>query len=142
MSRAHDKALLAVLSAIPALKGKVFPTQVPRDPAGAVTVPPPYVVVQPADGTDDTDRLAGPRLRQNPSWTIHSAGTTTDQAKWAAEQVKNQLVNRGLGIHLTVPGERPGRIRYESPVPVRVDTTVVPPVHVHTATVGFTSDPA
>jgi hypothetical protein len=140
MSRRHDNALLAIIRSIPTAASKTFLSSV-TSPDGSV-VNAPYVVVHPADGTDNTDRLAGPATTQHPRWTIHSVGTTTDQAKWVAEQIKAKIIVAGIGITPTIEGESAGAFWYSSPLPVQTDDDFTPPLHYHVAECGFSSDPA
>lgn len=140
MSRKHDNALLAILRTIPAIATKTFVTKV-TSTDGAV-VKPPYAIIHPVDGTDDTDRLVGPAVTQHPRWTIHSVHNSTDQAKWLGEQVKAKLIVAGVGIVPTIEGERPGQFWYASPTPVQVDDDFTPSLFFHVAECGFSSDPA
>lgn len=140
MSRKHDNALLAIIRSVPVVATKTFVTKV-TSPDGAV-VKAPYVVVHPADGTDDTDRLVGPAVTQNPRWIVHSVHTSAEQAKWLAEQVKARLIVGGYGIVPAIEGERPGQFWYSSPIPVQVDDDFTPSLYFHVAECGFSSDPA
>jgi hypothetical protein len=101
----------------------------------------PYVMVHPSDGSDQSDRVTGPAVIQNPRWVIHSVGSTYEQAAWAAELVKSKLIAGGFGVTPTIPGEIAGRVWYESPQPIQVDTDASPPYCYHTAECGFESSP-
>lgn len=141
--RKHTAWLVSTIQSFPALSTKTF-VMVARNPApnAAVKVLPPYVVVHPTDGVDDTDRLTGPSVTKRPRWVIHSVGVDAEQAAWAAEQVKNRLIIGGLGVVPVIEGERPGALWYSSPTPIQLDTDVTPALCFHVAECGFTSDPA
>lgn len=139
----HTDWLKALIQEIPALASKTFVTIV-RYPAPnestAVTVP--YLVIHPADGSDEATRLTGPRATQNPRFTLHSVGLTAEQATWVAKVVKDKLIITGLGITPTIAGERPGSVWWSSPIPLQIDTDVTPALCYHVAECGFSSDPA
>ncbi|TFD61136.1 DUF3168 domain-containing protein [Cryobacterium sp. Hh7] len=131
--RKHTTWLKSRIQTISAFASNTFVTTAPPN------TPLPYVLIHPSDGTDRSDRLAGPNAVQNPRWVIHSVGSTYDQCAWAAEQVKAVLVVAGLGVTPTITGERAGRVWYSVPQPVQTDDDVTPPLIFHTAECGFES---
>ena len=137
--RKHTDWLEAALQQIPALTGRVYVSLAVN--ATGVAVKPPYAVIHPSDGSDQSDRLAGPAVVQHPRWVIHSAGLTYKQAQDAAEAIKAKLIVGGLGIIPTISGEQAERFWYESPQPIQTDTDASPPYLYHTAEVGFKSTP-
>jgi hypothetical protein len=135
--RKHTAWLKATIQGIPTVASKTYVTRVTP---GAI-VAPPYVVIHPADGIDQVERMAGPRSTQHPRFTIHSVGVDADQCGWLAEQIKSRLVVNGFGVIPTVPGERCGRVWWDSPIPIQIDDDG-DPVYFHVAECGFSSDPA
>ena len=131
--RKHTAWLKSRIQSIPAFTSSTFVTVAPAN------TPLPYVLIHPSDGTDISDRLAGPNTVQNPRWVIHSVGSTYDQCAWAAEQVKAVLVVAGLGVTPTITGEIAGRLDYSSPQPIQTDDDVTPALVYHTSECGFES---
>ena len=133
--RIHTAWLKARIQSITAFASNTFVTVAPAN------TPLPYNLIHPMDGTDVADRLAGPSAIQNPSWVIHSVGSTYDQCAWAAEQVKAVLIVAGLGVTPTITGEIAGRVWYSVPQPVQTDDDVTPSLLFHTSECGFESTP-
>jgi hypothetical protein len=136
----HTDAIAALIRTIPTLAAKTYVTLAVNADKSPVTLP--YVVIHPADGTDQSDRLTGPATAQHPRFTIHGVGLTYDQASWVGEQIKSKLIVGGFGVTPTVPGERAGMVWYSVPQPVQADTDASPPYCYHTAECGFESSPA
>ena len=134
--RKHTSWLKSRIQSIPAFTSNTFVTTAPPN------TPLPYILIHPSDGTDISDRLAGPNTVQNPRWVIHSVGSTYDQCAWAAEQVKAVLVVAGLGVTPTITGEIAGRVEYSSPQPIQTDDDVTPPILFHTSECTFQSVPS
>jgi hypothetical protein len=137
--RQHTAAIKAMISAHPALAGKVFVTLAKGDQN---PLPLPYVVIHPAAGTDESDRLTGPKIVFYPRFTIHSVGSDAEQAAATGEAVKSRLISGGFGLIPVVAGELPRMVWYSSPVPIQVDYDVSPPLCFHVAECGFESSPA
>ena len=125
----------------PVNAGRVYISTAPAPPTGG-TLPVPYWIIHPADGIDEQTRYTGPSSTEHPEFTIHTVGSTANQAKFNADLVKTSLVVNGFGITLTVTGRRNGNLYYRSPIPVQIDNTVTPPLCFHVAQVGWRSDPA
>ena len=139
----HTDWLESRIEAVAALATKTFVTLV-KYPAPNENTPVtvPYVVIHPADGADRTDRLTGPKVVQNPRFTLHSVGATATQAAWAAKVVKDQLVINGIGVTPIIDGERCGRVWYSAPIPLQTDTDGPSALVFHVAECGFESNPA
>ncbi|TFD27521.1 hypothetical protein [Cryobacterium cryoconiti] len=141
--RQHTAWLVATIQEIPALATKTFVTVAKYPaPSADVKVLPPYVVIHPTAGADKSDRLDGPAVTQSPRFVVHAVGLNADQAAWAAEAIKDQLLINGRGVIPEIPGERPGQVWYTSPLPIQLDTDVSPALCYHVAECGFSSDPA
>lgn len=133
MSRKHDAWLKSAVAA--AHPGKTFFLSDEGLPAAVV----PFVVIHPSDGVDSSDRLAGGAFTGNPRWTVHSVGSTVEQAQWAFEQWKKRLVVRGLGVVPVIAGEFPGRVEVSSPTPVQKDDDPNPSQYYHVAEVELST---
>ena len=134
----HTDALVALAETVPNVTA-VYVSIAKNADQSDVAVP--YVVIHPADGRDDSDRLAGPSVTQHPRFTVLSVGKSPDEAAWIAERLKAVLIVGGIGVVPIVPGERSGTFWYSSPQPIQVDTDAFPPLIWHTAEVGFESTP-
>jgi len=137
--KSHTDWLASRIETVPALALATYVTLAVNADGSPVQLP--YVVIHPADGTDDSDRLAGPSVTQHPRFTIHSVGSTYEQAVWAAEKVKAVLVVGGIGVTPAIAGERSGSFWYSVPQAVQTDNEVNPPLVYHTAECGFISTP-
>lgn len=120
--------------------GRVYISIAPAPPTGGA-LPLPYWIIHPADGVDEQTRHSGPSSTEHPEFTIHTVGSTANQAKVNADLVKSSLVVAGFGIIPAVAGRRNQRLTYRSPIPVQIDHTVTPPLCFHVAQVGWVSDP-
>ena len=137
----HANAVAARVRAVSALSSKTFMLVAPRDSAGNLPTA-PYAVVQPADGMDESDRLVGPRLMQNPRCVVHVVGATFEAAQGLTELVKAQfLPTNGVPVQVNVSGER-GRGLDFSSQPVNVDSDVTPPIIFTTSENSWISEPA
>lgn len=130
----------AATAANPVNAGRVYVSTAPVLSAGAA-LPLPYWIIHPTDGIDEQTRCSGPSSSEHPEFTIHTVGSTANQAKVNADLVKGSLVIAGFGVVLTVSGRRNQRLTYRSPIPVQIDHTVTPPLCFHVAQVGWVSDP-
>lgn len=143
MSWADTVALRTQIQTVPAVASKTFVTEAkfpPPNEAQKVTVP--WVVIHPADGVDESERVTSPRSVRHPEFTLHIVGSSAEQAGVMLDLVKAALVTNGQGRKLTVAGRVNDRLWFESPVPGQFDTSVTPPLHYHVARVGWRSQPA
>lgn len=137
----HTSAVLAKIREIPALASKTYAAIVPKDARGALPAR-PFVVVYPADGIDTQERFTGPRSTQHPRFTLHIVGSSYDNVATVTALVKAKFVVGGFGFAPAVEGEYTYGLRWDTPVPVQVDTDVVPPVPYQVIELGFNADPA
>lgn len=140
--RVHTIALVALFQQVPRVADKVFVSETRYPAPNTDIVSPPYVVIDPADGNDTTDRVAGPRLTQHPRFTWRAVGRDYTEAAALGEDLKALVIVNGFGIRLAVPGERTGPMSYSSPIPVQRDDDASPVVYFHVAEGGFESNPA
>lgn len=143
MSYNDTKALKALIQTVTELALKTFVSKAEYPaPNQTVKVLPPYVVIHPSDGRDESDRVTGPKIIENPRFVIHSVGLSGEQAQLIGGLVKAKLVQNGLGVVMSVSGRRNRRLWYSSPLPVQVDASVVPALPFHVAECGWVSEPA
>jgi len=136
----HTNAVVARIQTIPALAAKTFKLVAPRDAAGAVTAIAPYVVVQPADGTDSRPRFMGPLTQFAPRIVLHIVGTSYDNAQTVAELVKLKFVSAlGVPIQVDVTGQKGSHLMWDSPMPTQVDNDVTPPLIYNTVELTWVS---
>jgi len=129
--REHVNAILGRLREDAGLADIVF--------QGVVTDRPKrYCSVFVDNGFRDQERLTGGQWTADFSITVHSVGTTPEQAQWVAERVYAQL----LGVRLTIPGRRARPVRAQGSQPVRVDADVSPPLFYTVDEFGLTTSPA
>jgi hypothetical protein len=129
--RAHAKAVVDQLQTDPILNGATFQGLVLNRPSR-------YCTVHMDSGRRIADRFTGPQSQQDYTITIHSAGTSTEQAQLVAERVYAAL----LGVVLTVPGRKCHRVRSIDSQPVELDRDVTPPLFYSTDVFELVSDPA
>lgn len=137
--RAHTNAVKARIQTVQALTAKTF-VGTARKADGKLQEP-PYVVIYPAEGTDDTDRLTGPSTVQNPRFTIHIVGGSYDNVQSLVERIKPLFVLNGRAIEIDVPGERGYGLYWSSPVPIQWDFDVPDRLY-QVVELGFSSEPA
>jgi hypothetical protein len=121
---------------ITAFASKTFVTLVPHG------TEPPYLVWHPAKGTNTQERVTGPRTTMHPRFTGHIVGVDADQTQLLADLVEAKLFPGGLGIVLSVSGEKSSRMWFESPLPVQASTDPLPAIVYAVVEVGWTADPA
>lgn len=136
----HTDAVLAKIREITALTSKTYAAVVPKDSNGNLPAR-PFVVVYPADGIDTQERFTGPRRTQHPRFTLHIVGSSYDNVATVTALVKAKFVTGGFGFAPTVAGEYTTALTWDSPVPIQVDTDVVPPVPYQVIELGFTAEP-
>lgn len=137
----HTNAVLAKIREIPALASKTYAVIVPKDAAGNLPAR-PFVVVYPADGVDTQERFTGPRSVQHPRFTLHIVGSSYENVATVAGLVEAQFVSGGFGVAPVVAGAHTWGLTWEAPIPVQLDTDVVPPVPYQVIEVGFNVEPA
>lgn len=117
MIRELVAAVLARLRSDPQLADVVF--------LGDVTGRPDrYVVVYTDQGHRTRDRIGGPSTAVNMTVTVHSCGSTVDQAQWVADRVFGLLLDwvPDLGGRTSWPTS------HEVSQPAQKDSDVSPPV--------------
>lgn len=113
MSAAGDAAVLARLRSDTELADAVFEGTVDDPPARYATVFAPL-------GADYSDRLGGVSNVNDTTYTIHSVGTTVEQAKWVGRRVAALLTD------YAIPGV--GRLTHPVSMPPRLDRDSNPPL--------------
>lgn len=102
----------------------------------------PAAVIYPGNGTDTSDRLSGPRVRENPSWTIHFVGTSWAQVSAMTESVKAQFFVDGYPVPWNFEGETISNQLWAEPIPIQYDTDVNPPLAYQVVELSFTAEPS
>lgn len=141
MSRRHTLAVQARIQADPAVVVKTYIAIAPKDSNGKLPAT-PYVVIYPGNGTDSSDRLAGPNVTLNPSFTLHVVGSSWDQAAQLTERIKALFVAGGRGTPPVIEGENTSGLRWSEPLPVQIDRDVTPPVAYQVVELDFTAEPS
>jgi hypothetical protein len=136
VTRAESAAVRALIQRQPALATKTFMSLVGAQMAV------PYVVIHPGADYDNQDNLAGPYVHRRPSFTVHSVGTSAEQAQLVAEWVDAQLRPNGRGVKPDVAGRRTGQIMRDSTLPAQLDTDTSPPLVYMVSEYAFKSSPA
>lgn len=131
MIRAHKQAIIDRLKADPFLAAITFDGLVTDGPSH-------YASVFMNNGYREAERLTGPPVTATFTATIHSVGTTPDQAQLVAEHVFAQL----LGHTPTVTDRQCRRIRHAASQPVQADRDVTPWIWFCADQFDLTSDPA
>jgi hypothetical protein len=129
--RAHAKAVIDQLETDAILSGATFQGNV-------INRPTRYCTLHIDSGRRIADRFTGPQSQQDYTLTIHSCGTSVEQAQLVAERVYAAL----LGVVLTVPGRRCRRVRSIDSQPVELDRDITPPLFYSTDVFELVSDPA
>lgn len=128
--RDHANAVLARLRADTVLAGCTFEGVV-------IDRPDRYCTLFLDNGEWEADRFTGPQDVATFTATIHSVGSTAEQAQMVAERVFAQL----LGFTPTVANRYCRRIRHVNSQPVQLDQDVSPPLYWCADTFSFTSSP-
>lgn len=97
-----------------------------------------YVAVFSNSGNRTAERFTGSQGTSAQSFTIHSVGTTPDQAQAVADRVFAQL----LDWTPTVEGRVCRRMRHEASEPVQIDRDVTPPMFYGVDVFEVTSSPS
>jgi hypothetical protein len=134
VAKQHTYWLRDTIGAVPQLTGRVY---VFGDVPSSVGTP--YVVIHPADGVDEQDRLTGPSSLMNPRFTVHTVGLRYAEVADLSGLIKDQLIENGFGVVPVIVGERSHRVWYESPMSIQRDDDTSPPRLYHVAECGFAS---
>lgn len=137
MSWADTAAVLATIRAVPAIAASTYLT---RTDGGVQAGP--YVIVHPSAGNDAQTRLSGPRLSESPSFVLHICGSSAEAVIAIAELVKAKFVVSGFFVPPTVSGRNNENGWWHSPLPVQIDTDVLPPIVYVVIELGWVSDPS
>lgn len=116
MSRAVDEAIFARLRTVSGLQ--VFPG------GEVVGQPSRYVVVWVNSGARSSDRFTQDQVNVSKTYTVHSVGSTMQQAGWVNDRVLEQLVN----FRPSVPGWSFQRLKHSVSRPAQIDRDVSPPL--------------
>lgn len=131
MIRAHKNAVLARLREDAILADSTFEGEVSARPARYCTV---YV----DSGFRQVERFTGGSGVADFSFTIHSVGSTQEQAQLVAERVFAQL----LDWTPTIAGRNSRRMRHVASRPVAYDTDIDPPLYFAVDVFDLTTAPA
>jgi hypothetical protein len=129
--RAHANAIVARLKEDQILAAATFQGVVTNRPAR-------YCTVFIDSGARAVERFNGLQSEATFGVTVHSVGTTAEQAQLVAERVMAQL----LDYRPTVTGRDCRRLRHVSSVPVDLDTDTTPPLYYSVDQFDLTSSPA
>lgn len=140
MSRRHTLAVQAIIKTDPAVAAKTYIADATKSDGSLPNAP--YVVIQPGNGTDTSDRLSGPRVRENPFFTLHVVGTSWDNTLQLTERLKGLFVVDGWGVPPTIPGELTSDLSWSEPIPIQIDRDVTPPVPYAVVELSFTAEPS
>lgn len=133
--RRHTEWVIGRVQNVKGLASKTFKTAAPSG------TKPPYAIVHPQDGQDDSDRLTGAYTVLHPFHTIHLVHTTADGAQRLGEDLKAEFVQNGFGITPDIPDEVCSLVSYGVPRAIEVDRDVTPWEYFHTSEVSFDADP-
>lgn len=97
-----------------------------------------YVAVFSDSGFRTAERFTGLQGTSSQSFTVHSVGTTPDQAQAIADRVFAQL----LDWTPAVEGRVCRRMRHEASEPVQIDRDVTPPMFYGVDVFEVTSSPS
>lgn len=131
MIRATKNAILARLRADAVLAGVTFEGVVEDRPEL-------YCSVFINSGYRTSERFTGPAVTAEFTFTIHSVGTSQDQAQFVAERVFAQL----LDFSPTIAGRTARRLRHVVSRPAELDRDVTPPLWFVVDQFDLTTDPA
>lgn len=141
MSRKHTQAVKARIEEIPALASRTRLGIAPRNADGSLATV-PLVLIHPAGGIDEADRLTGPRSVQRPRFTLHIVGSSTDNVETIRDLVKAKFVVNGYGAPPAVSGEVTSNLTWEEPTPIQWDFDITPPAPYAVVELAFTAEPA
>jgi hypothetical protein len=125
--RVHDDAFLALIRSDAGLASTTFEGTVTNRPARYVSVF--------SRETRDVNRYTGPHSWLENEYTVHSVGSSPEQAKWAREH----MLAKTLDATPTVAGWSCGRVRFVTSQPLAVDRDVTPPIWYCVDVLAFSS---
>ncbi len=141
MSRRHTLAVQALIKTDPAVTSKTYIAEAPRDGQGRLPAA-PFVIIYPGNGTDSSDRLSGPRVRESPFFTLHIVGTSWDNTLQLTERLKGLFVVNGWGVPPTISGKLTSDLSWSEPIPIQVDRDTTPAVVYQVVELSFTAEPS
>lgn len=96
-----------------------------------------YVSVHTDSGRRTAERFTGPQVTSTQTFTVHSVGSTPDQAHLVAERVMRQMLDHTL----LVPGRTCRRIQHGASEPAEKDREVSPALWYVVDEFSVTSNP-
>ena len=135
----HTDWVKARIQSIPIFAVKTFVLEAQKDAQGKLPKA-PFALLHPVDGIDTEERYTGPASTQHPRFTLHIVGSSYDNVATVTALVKPLFIVNGLGVIPVIPGERPRRVWWHSPLPIQLDRDVTPPIPFQVVELGFTSD--
>jgi len=142
MTAADTSAVKTLVESAGALSGKVYVTLAPPPTAPATVLPMPYVILHPAEGIDETDRVTGPKITTHPEFTLHIVGLTASSVQTVLALIKAKFIANGRGITVTVSGRNNKPPYWRSPMPLQTDRDVTPWLVYAVVELGWTSEPS
>lgn len=139
MSWADTLAVKARAETLVALASKTFVTV--TEPVGT-KIAAPYLVIHPSDGVDVATRVTGPRVAENPMFTLHIVGSSANQVQIITGLLKALFVVNGFMVPPVVAGRRARAGYWRSPIPIQTDTDVTPALIYQVIELGWVSEPA
>jgi hypothetical protein len=137
----HTVAVRDRIKQIPILATKTYTGNAPKDSDGKLPLA-PFVVIYPADGIDRQTSFTGPRSAQNPRFTLHIVGSSSDNVQTVTKAVKDIFVVNGFGVAPAVPDESTRSLTWSASQPVEWDRDVSPPIPYQVVELSFVSEPA
>lgn len=137
----HTVAVRDLIKEIPVLASKTYTGSATKDGNGKLPAA-PYVVIHPADGIDRQVTFTGPRSEQNPRFTLHIVGTSSDNVQNLTAAVKAKFVVNGFGVAPDVPGELTRSLTWSAAQPIGWDMDVAPPIPYQVVEISFVSEVA
>lgn len=138
MTVADTNAVKALIQSVGNLSTATYVTLVPQ----GVNPGLPYVIIHPAEGTDDTDRVTGPKITTHPEFTLHVVGATAESVQTVVGLLKPLFIQNGRGIPVTVSGRSNKPPYWRVPLPLQTDRDVTPWLVYAIVELGWTSDPS
>jgi len=134
---ADTNAVVAIIESVPILASGVTVTFWPSNKPPAT---PPWVIVHPAEGNDDSDRLTAPGGTSHPSFTLHIVGSQASQVQTVTGLVKAKFVD---GRDVFTPPTITGRLNqggyWNAPIPIQIDDSVIPNLAYQVIEMGWES---
>jgi len=142
MTIERTDAVIARVESVDYLAGKTVILVLPRG-SNAVLPKPPYVVAQPAEGSDTQERFTAARATAHPRFVFHIVGATYQSVMKTYADVKAAFIDpvTKFPIPLEVAGETCQALAWDSPLPVQKDDNVTPPLIFATAEVSWMATP-